>query len=441
MYDTYAGVITQNASGSYQLEYDEDYRAADDSSSLSLSLPLSTAFHHNRPVRAYLQGLLPDNPLTLEAWARRFGVSPRNPFALLQHVGEECAGAIRLIRPERLDTLADGHITPLSESDIEALIRQLRDDPTAAPVPSVADGQFSLAGAQSKFSLLRTASGWAQAAGRYPSTHIVKPVLDDLFLDKELNEHVCLTLLRCCGLLAAPSEFVPFGDELAIVVTRYDRVPTLGDDPELYVRVHQEDLCQALGVLPERKYGPGIRQIAELFSTALPHSSREPVASAFAEGLLANWLLGGTDAHAKNYALLHALNETRLAPLYDVISYLPYRRRAPRFVRRPGEGDNTRVKLAMAIGGESDALRVSADAWRDTARLLHLDAAALIERGQALADTILEQLPDVITAVRDLGVISPMLEELMETIDRHVRVCRSVLAGRTPPSASTGRRP
>lgn len=436
MHDVIAGVISQNGSGSYRLEYDEDYRAAD-GLALSLSLPLTTTGHSHRPVRAYLQGLLPDNPATLDAWARRFGVSARNPFALLQHVGEECAGAIRLVRPERINDVLGGRITPLAESDIELLIRQLRADPTAAPVPSVADGQFSLAGAQSKFSLLRTRSGWAQAAGRYPSTHIVKPVLDDLFLDKELNEHVCLSLLRRCGLSAAGSDFVAFGEELAIVVTRYDRVAAGDADADLYLRVHQEDLCQAMGVLPEHKYRPGIRQIADLFANSLPGEVRELVAAPFAEGLLANWLLGGTDAHAKNSSLLYAPAQTRLAPLYDVISYLPYRQRAPRIVRRPGEGDTTRVRLAMAVGGQADALQITADGWRETADLLDLDGATVIDRGLELASHILEELPGVVEDVRDAGVVSPMLDELTDTVGRHVAVCRSILSG-TPPS---GHRP
>jgi serine/threonine-protein kinase HipA len=376
----------------------------------------------------------------LEAWATRFGVSSRNPFALLEHVGEECAGAVRFARPERLDAITDGKVTPLSESDVETLIKQLRRDPTAAPVPSVAEGQFSLAGMQSKFSLLRTASGWAQAAGRYPSTYIVKPVLDDLFLDKELNEHVCLTLLRRCGLPSATSDFVAFGEELAIVVTRYDRVPADEDDPDLYLRVHQEDLCQAMGVLPEHKYEPGVGQVANLFRTALPGGSRELAASAFADGLLANWLLGATDAHAKNYSLLHTPTQSRLAPLYDVISYLPYRQRAPRFVRRPGEGDRTRVRLAMAIGGQQDTLQVAADEWRDTARLLDLDGTTLIERGLELAEAILDQLPAVVAEVRGSGVISPLLDELSRTVEQHVRACRSSLNGVAPAGTRSRRR-
>jgi len=40
-----------------------------------------------------------------------------------------------------------------------------------------------------------------------------------------------------------------------------------------------------------------------------------------------NFLIGGTDAHAKNVSLLIAgRGQVRLAPCYDLISILPYAR-------------------------------------------------------------------------------------------------------------------
>ena len=60
----------------------------------------------------------------------------------------------------------------------------------------------------------------------------------------------------------------------------------------------------------------------------------------FFDALVWNWLIGGTDAHAKNYSLLIANGQVRLAPLYDVASTLPY-------------GTHERkLKLAMKIGGD-----------------------------------------------------------------------------------------
>jgi serine/threonine-protein kinase HipA len=60
----------------------------------------------------------------------------------------------------------------------------------------------------------------------------------------------------------------------------------------------------------------------------------------FFDALAWNWLIAGTDAHAKNYSLLLAGGQVRLAPLYDIASALPYEHeRGLRFA----------MKLAMII--------------------------------------------------------------------------------------------
>jgi serine/threonine-protein kinase HipA len=49
-----------------------------------------------------------------------------------------------------------------------------------------------------------------------------------------------------------------------------------------------------------------------------------------------NFLIMGIDAHAKNYSMLFAGGgEVRLAPLYDVASYLPYREDRWQDIRMP----------------------------------------------------------------------------------------------------------
>ena len=64
------------------------------------SRPKSTA---GPSVEAFLWGLLPDNEHVLARWATKFQVSARNVFALISHVGEDCAGAVQFVTPERLE--------------------------------------------------------------------------------------------------------------------------------------------------------------------------------------------------------------------------------------------------------------------------------------------------------------------------------------------------
>jgi serine/threonine-protein kinase HipA len=97
-----------------------------------------------------------------------------------------------------------------------------------------------------------------------------------------------------------------FGDEVAIVVERYDRVKQ-GDR---WLGIHQEDMCQALGIHPTRKYesdgGPNAAKIVELLRTQ--SSNPEEDISSFVDAIIFNWLIAGTDAHAKNFGLLPGSN-------------------------------------------------------------------------------------------------------------------------------------
>jgi len=85
--------------------YNDAWRADPGAYPLSLPMSLASAEHGHARIEAFLWGLLPDSDRVLENWGRRFQVSPRNVFRLIAHVGEDCAGAVQFIRPERLEAL------------------------------------------------------------------------------------------------------------------------------------------------------------------------------------------------------------------------------------------------------------------------------------------------------------------------------------------------
>ncbi|HEV8013308.1 MAG TPA: HipA N-terminal domain-containing protein, partial [Pontimonas sp.] len=60
-----AGNLTQSSSGDITFRYDSDYRDNDDSTPLSLSMPLAATLHKKRAVFPFLQGLLPDSQTAL----------------------------------------------------------------------------------------------------------------------------------------------------------------------------------------------------------------------------------------------------------------------------------------------------------------------------------------------------------------------------------------
>jgi serine/threonine-protein kinase HipA len=128
-----------------------------------------------------------------------------------------------------------------------------------------------------------------------PTTHILKPPTGHFDGHAE-NEHLCLRLAQQLGMPAAQSRVMRFGEEIAIVIERYDR-QQIGNQ---IIRVHQEDVCQALGIMPTKKYqnegDAGATQIIELLRTY--STDRDADIETFVEAVAFNWLIVGTDAHA-----------------------------------------------------------------------------------------------------------------------------------------------
>lgn len=410
------GTVTQHETGRLGFEYEEAWRRDASATPLSVSMPLAVAAHPHDVVSSFLWGLLPDNDKVLARWGRDNQVSSRNPFALLTHVGEECAGAAQFVRPERVDDVtAGGAVEWFDADEVASRIRLLRQDPTAWQT-GLAEGQFSLAGAQAKMALLKDGPRWGRPSGRIPTTHILKPAIEG-FDDHDLNEHLCLRAARLAGLRAATSNVVAFGDERAIVVERYDRLRRDGE----IVRVHQEDLCQALGLPPTAKYqrdgGPAPVQIVDMLRRVDPAGASRSV-EAFVEALAFNWLIGGTDAHAKNHSILLSAHQVRLAPLYDVASVLPYAHLDPR-----------RFRLAMSLGGEDRLEWIGRRHWIRLAKELRLDADAMMASLRGLA----ERAPDsFVEAARDEGVRrldSPLPARLADVVADRASACGRLLDG------------
>ena len=410
------GRVYRNTRGKLNFLYDRGWQEAEDAYPLSVSMPLAAQEHGPNSIETYLWGLLPDNGYVLERWARKFQVSARNAFALISHVGEDCAGAMQFVRPERLDALKDGEgeVEWLSEADVAARLRTLRDDHAAWRLQRDV-GQFSLAGAQPKTALLFENGRWGIPSGRVPTTHILKPPTGQFDGHAE-NEHICLSLGRALGLPTATTQVMKFGDEIAITVTRYDRIHRNNS----LVRVHQEDICQALGIMPAKKYqnegGPGIKDIVELLRT---HSSaRDEDIQNFVDAVAFNWLIAGTDAHAKNYSLLIGSGQrVRLAPFYDIVSILPY-----------DDFDFQKIKLSMKIGGEYRIQDIHLPEWQKLARDVRLDSDALIGRIADMARRIPDELTKIQSDTKKQGLDQPIIQKLITRIADRATQCLNMLS-------------
>lgn len=406
------GVIERSGNDA-SFTYDDDWRAAPRATPLSVSMPMTKRRHDRHVIEPFLWNLLPDNDRVLARWGRQFAVSTSNPYGLIEAVGEDLPGAMTILDQHRDDRPArEGSVEPLTDDDVGALLFAVRADSTAW-IASDSTGQWSLAGAQPKIALLHDpATGWGRPSGSTPTTHIIKPAVVGLD-DHDLNEHLCLDAARRLGLTAASSTIGVFGTERAIVVERYDRRSTQ--------RVHQEDLCQALGVHPEAKYqnegGPGPTQIAGLFGRIMSSAVAEDTTRRFVDALLFNWLIGGTDAHAKNYSLLLRGNAARLAPLYDVASALPY-----------SDVHLPKIKSAMKIGSHYKLTSISKKGWQQLAVDTGLDPAWVIERGRDLAGRVLAAFDAAATDGAVAELASPLPPRLLASLEAHVGACTKKLA-------------
>ncbi|WP_164520320.1 HipA domain-containing protein [Specibacter cremeus] len=348
---TLCGAVEQTPSGNLTFRYDEPYRKLPDPTPLSLSMPLSVAVHKKRSILPFLQGLLPDNEEALRAIARRFGVSVNSPFAMLEQIGSDVAGAVQIVRPgvnPTDETLSRKNVRAVTDTQVALMLDHVVDEYAEGTPYSDAAGRFSLAGAQPKIALHQLPDGaWGVPEDATPTTHILKPATGP-FSRLDVVEQMTMHAARALGNDVAQSELVRFGKWDVFVTKRYDRV--LAKDG--WRRTHQEDLCQALAVSPSKKYqhrdgGPGAADIASLVRTFPFESERREVGRKFYRAFVFNIVAGCTDAHAKNYSFLLDGNSVRLAPLYDLASYAAY-------------WDGTsRIDSSMSVGGEYSLDRIS----------------------------------------------------------------------------------
>ncbi len=332
------GTYSRAPSGATIFRYEPEWLDSDRAFPVSLSLELSDRQWSGAAVASVFDGLLPDDPTVRETIAAREHADSASTFDLLAAIGRDCVGALRFL-PEGDDpgdpTRMRYHA--VDDDDIARRLANLATNPLGMQHDD--DWRISIAGMQEKTSYLDIDGKWQVPEGATPTSHIFKPAMREGphgadFSDSPWNEWLCLMLCTELGLPVARAEILFFDDKPVIAVERFDR---RWEDGILY-RLPQEDLCQAFGVPPTRKYesngGPGIPAILDFLNrAAAPHDDRR----LFFKAQIVFWLLAALDGHAKNFSIFLTPDGFRLTPLYDVMSADPY--------YSPYE-----VRLAMAIG-------------------------------------------------------------------------------------------
>jgi serine/threonine-protein kinase HipA len=282
-----------------------------------MSLPVREKEYPQASALPFFAGLLPDGDLRRRV-AEYLHISETSPLKLLEALGGECAGTVSLFPVDNDDSGPErkepGGYEEIAREELERMILESDRRPLLVPRGGA---RLSLAGAQEKIPLLRKGPRWFRPLGGAPSSHILKPA-PAAFPDIVFNEFAVLRMARVLGLPVPTAEIAVIGKPV-LVVERYDRRSAEGDGLE---RMHQEDFCQALGIMPDRKYqsdgGPGFADIAGLVKRvcSLPLADLERLIDI----AVFNVLIGNCDAHGKNFSLLYMENHIGLAPFYDLVS-------------------------------------------------------------------------------------------------------------------------
>lgn len=326
-----------------------------ESTPISLSLLPKETISKNAP-KNFLIGLLPQTQSLRNSMARQQHASPEDLFSLL--AGADTEGGLVFTMNGENPVDHDEPAIFASDQDIASRIESIqvnRDTWWAGD----SRARFSLNGDQPKFALeyypnTLVEDQWLWPNATYPSTHIFKPSATNSATPEAMwIEAASSRLAQSIGLNAANNGVMRFMDQQTLAVERFDRVRTHGGKIK---RIHSEDLLQALGYPPSRKYDVSARMILQLLNTIDPSKK---LSYEWIHQLAFNTSINNTDAHAQNYSVLITAKSTSIAPLYDMVTTTFW----PQF-------DN---RLAMKIGGAQRASAVTPANWRKLAQQNNLD--------------------------------------------------------------------
>ena len=417
-----AGSLTRDRADLLTFTYAPEYAAAGTSTPLSLSMPIRQREHAGEVPQLWVDNLLPDNDDTRAAIAAKFDSRAVDAYSLLHHIGMDVAGAVQFT-PAGQPVDRSGNFEPWDSARISKEIDRLHADPSDVD-DDVEIGHWSLAGQHGKFALALVEGHWMEPTGARASTHIFKVGMSHL-KDSDVAEFVTMRAAKSMGIRVADVQMRSFDGRMAMIVKRYDRAV----DPEHgVVRLHQEDLCQALGIGRLHKYesegGPSVARIHDLISASVSATDRERSTVEFAKLQAFNMVVANTDAHGKNSSLLLRGPQVRLAPAYDLISgALVWEPKTTWF----------KGKMAMKFGGDYRLRALDARRTQKAAIDFGVDpedfVAAVADLSAQVGGALNGALDDAAGAGVDSHVIRRLRARAAEWADRIDGVCGPATPG------------
>jgi len=332
LYGTVLGTLTQKGKGvSFEIHKEVFKKYQVSSTVMSLAVPLLLQYTGIQKKRSdnFFAELLPEGR-NYDWLIQSLPYNERNSYGMLRRFGKDIAGALFIYDPDDPGSKNEATAEPVNAKEIRYLLEHM---PQAALANAPDSGKTSLGGVQGKILLANKDGSWSRVHYGYPSTHILKPVVQE-YPTLIYDEAFCMQMAYNSGLTKYPVKIENFDGIDSLVIERYDR----RDDVAGY-RVHQEDFNQVLGASGSEKYQEyGGKVSAKKIAQTLTRFCKDKDVERFASQLIFAIAIGNLDMHAKNLSILHMPDESiELAPTYDQV---------------PLRHHNTDGKMALAIDGE-----------------------------------------------------------------------------------------
>jgi serine/threonine-protein kinase HipA len=406
LFDVKIGRLEPQTGTDFSFQYTRNWLNQPGAIPLSLSLPLQKEPVEAEKSRPYFANLLPEAGVRT-ALARYLGISENNDYAVLEAIGGECAGAVSVL-PKGKKPATKGQYQAVVNQELKGIVTNLSTRPFLAGEKGV---RLSLAGAQNKLPVYIKDNQIYLPLGNKPSSHIIKPAIKEYASSVE-NETFCMLLAAEMG-LNVPN--VGIYDDYLFVIERYDRIRNKGGSIN---RIHQEDMCQALGIVPDQKYekegGPSLQKCFAFLRDISVQPAKD--IRRLLNWVIFNYLIANADAQAKNISLLLLNDGPRLAPFYDLMCTKVY--------------DGLTDRLAMKIGGEDRPNWVIARKWMSFAQEIGIRPTLVRRRATEMATDITDVSSQVEKKFADTYGEKPVIKQIKKIItDRSKKLLRSMKAG------------
>lgn len=366
------GVLERDEELIYSFQYSDEWINDPNSFQLSLAMPLRSEAFGNKVTLSFFENLLPEGEAR-DAIEKSQHI--KGAYDFLKQFGRDCAGAV-IITSDDMPLSREKKQTNV-KIEMDQIYKAIEDKRSVAQViANMNPGYLSIAGAQDKFTAIYRAGEFYLPSDGSPTTHIIKvPIYRSGVKESVYNEYYCMKLAGRVGLLVPECLILDDKKHPIYVTQRYDRI--VG---KTISRIHQQDFCQAQGIVSEEKYeakgGPSLKDNYELIKSYVTIRQRSHALFQFLDWVCFNLLIGNNDSHSKNLSFILKDGKVELAPFYDLLCTAVY--------------PKLKQNFSFMIGDRDDSSRIGKNQLDIVDQNLGLKNGAMSERILLMRDKLLE---------------------------------------------------